>query len=232
MNRVLLSFSFVLLFALSLSFATTKDKKVVVIYDTGLDLKDPRFKDVLCPSGHMDFTGTGIKDNNGHGTHLMGLIQQYAPKEGWCAVIVKYYNNKYNPVSAERAFYYLLRLKPDYVNFSGGGAGKKGYEEYVINKLDKTRFIVSAGNNNEDLSKPYNEYYPAEYNYTNIIPVCNMFKDGQRVPSSNYGLNYCRWEVGYEVESAAPNGGTTIMTGTSMSAAIATGKIVKYDMEH
>src|SRR5438034_325581 len=108
-----------LIFGLNPTLSHAKPK-IVVILDTGLNLEDPRFKSILCKFGHKDFTGKGMEDKIGHGTHVLGSIMRNAPKTGWCAVIVK---NFYKPgeedinfAAQEKAIKYLLNLKPDYVN--------------------------------------------------------------------------------------------------------------------
>lgn len=210
--------------------------KIVVVLDSGLDLSDPRFSEILCPYGHKDFTGYGIKDELGHGTHVLGLIKKYAPQHGWCAVIVKTYDkNNSNDgwiTAVSEAFKYLYVLKPDYVNYSGGGFYQLEEERVIIKHLEhRTKFIVAAGNQGNNLEFPYNNYFPAKYNLPNIVPVGNILNNGQRQHQSNYGLPNMKWEKGTDVLSTVPDGKVEAKTGTSMSCAIYTGKLLSKEID-
>lgn len=216
--------------------------RIVAILDTGLDINDSRFQKHLCPGGHRDFTGEGLQDKLGHGTHVLGLIQKYAPETGWCAVVIKVftsYTNNQNKLSAyDEAFKYLLLLKPDYVNLSANGKAKNPVDEQVIKILTKTKFILAVGNDSMDLSKPDSGGYPAKYWSPNITPVGSVDSMGTRSKFSNYGLAYIRTEQGEDVVSEYPCPKKdhsydcyAVASGTSQSTAIATGKIVKEDID-
>ena len=75
LKRVLLT---AMVLTVSLANAQQKSKTLVVaVIDTGIDAQAFN-RHVLCKTGHKDFTGTGIQDRHGHGTHISGLIDQYA----------------------------------------------------------------------------------------------------------------------------------------------------------
>lgn len=210
----------------------TESRKTVVILDTGLDLEDPRFKSILCSSGHKDFSGTGINDKNGHGTHVLGLVTLNAPRAGWCAIIVSFFSNKKSSQilsDYDKAIEYIGTLKPDFVNISGGGHYVRKSDQTVIKKLTNTKFIVAAGNNSENLSISKQDYFPAEYPYLNVIPVGNLNKDGTKAKTSNYGIKTMVWEIGEDQMSTLPiwQGGFGEMSGTSMATAVHTGKLIK-----
>lgn len=224
MTKILIAFC---IFA---SAAEAKDK-VVVVLDTGLDITDERFVDHLCRKGHRDFTGRGLYDYNGHGTHVMGLIKKYAPKKGWCAIIVKYYvSNDDNVMPYENAWKYIEILKPDYVNISGGGNYPLRDEKEAILNLPKMKVIAAVGNDGLDLRKKGNNFYPAKYQYLNIIPVGSLNKDGTKSAKNNYGLAFIRYEIGEHVLSTLPGGAEGEMSGSSMATAAACGKIIRDDL--
>jgi Subtilase family len=165
----------------------------------------------------------------------MGLIKKHAPKTGWCAVIIKFYKKEdtdhHRMQAYKKAWKYLLELKPDYVNMSGGGGTAFSEESDAITTLVNTKFICSVGNDGMDLRKKQNEFYPAKYTYKNIIPVGATDKKGNKLKTNNYGLAYIRYEIGENVVSTLPGGIDGYMTGSSMSTAIATGKIIKQDLK-
>jgi BRCT domain type II-containing protein len=80
------------------------------------------------------------------------------------------------------------------------------------------------------LDNPENEFYPASYRIKNglknIVPVKNVDSEGRLEVNSNYAKEITAQEVGVHVLSYLPNMKTGYKTGTSMSCAIHTGKII------
>lgn len=237
----------------SLSFA--EPVKVAVI-DTGFDqnsiwadapmvgLKKP----VLCKDGHESFAKTptpyGIEDFNGHGTHVAGLIAKHAQDAEYCLVILKYFDDRFVSFvgkdkkivvnnfieNSNAALRKAIDLKVDVINYSGGGQVKNQKEcEMVREALDKgIVFVAAAGNEGKELGK--NKYYPAMCD-SRVVVVVNVDDNGKLVKSSNYVENnkniFTVSEKGYRVLSLLPNNSVGLLTGTSQSAAIKSGKIVK-----
>ncbi len=214
---------------------------IVAVIDTGFDfestwsdvtyLKKPR----VCKYGHKDFTGLGLKDSHGHGTHIAGLIAQYADKANYCLVILKYYHTEKDQFDHLRnsvlAFQRAIDLKVSVINYSGGGIEKSEIECLLMKKALNMGIVViaAAGNEGSDINKK--PYYPAMCD-SRIITVGNLENNGMYAKSSNYsnsveleakGMVY---EKGVRVLSTLPNNSDGLMTGTSQAAAIRTGKIV------
>lgn len=209
---------------LAFNFAEAKEKAIVAVIDTGLDLQDQRFSDILCKTGHRDFTGTGIKDNHGHGTHVVGLIKKYAKSVNYCVVILKFSNGKTGDhIPAMR---YLFKLHPAVVNLSLQGGGFNEDEYITIKSLPNTKFIVAAGNGNIDLTKK--KIYPAIYGSTekNVITVGGLGENAEKYSLSNYGP-FLKWEAAENIVSTCPNQTKCTKSGTSMATAIHTGKYVE-----
>lgn len=198
----------------------------VTIIDSGLDLKDPRFKNVLCKTGHKDFTHLGLSDTMGHGTHVAGLIKQYAGTSGYCLVIYKVFDPslptiKINLTAALRE----VAKSTTIVNFSGGGSERSEAEFRAVFELSHrgTVLVFAAGNDGQDLNVA--PYYPASYDLGSVVVGC-LGKNGFPSRISNYGSKITQWEFGTNIRSTFPNGKYEILSGTSMSTAITTGKIV------
>lgn len=207
------------------NFARPKNEPVkIAVVDTGLDLTDPRFKNVLCKEGHEDFTGMGINDVNSHGTHIAGLIKKYAGDSNYCLVILKWYHNSQISSTTVKAFIKAIRLNAKIVNYSAGGP-EIPLEKHFIERFSKIKFVVAAGNEGTDIGKT--PYYPCAYDFQNIECVGNMTLDGTRNPSSNYGVAVRAWEVGTDVVSHCINNQECKMSGTSQATAIRTGKLIK-----
>lgn len=200
----------------------------VGLIDTGLDLNDPRFKEVLCKAGHKDYTGFGIKDVVGHGTHMAGLIKQYAGNNGYCLIIYKWYDKNlrgstlYN--NELQAMRQAVEDGVEIVNFSGGGDWSPNKMESVaFGMAPNVTFVVAAGNKNKDASS----YYPAHWakDNGNVIVVGALNELGLKANMSNYGSLVTHWELGVDVYSTMPKG-YGYLSGTSPATAIHTGKLI------
>jgi subtilisin family serine protease len=204
----------------------------IAIIDTGLDLSDPRFKDHLCALGHKNFVPKeSINDINGHGTHVAGLIKQYAGNSNYCILIYKYYtelsSNKDNLDREVLSIEEASLNGADVINISSSGPGFNLLEFLAIRSNPKIVFVVAAGNDGEDLDASGNESYPASYWLSNERVVESLDKDNKLMLSSNYSVRTQYKELGLDVLSLLPNNKIGIMSGTSMSTAIFSGKLIK-----
>jgi subtilisin family serine protease len=214
-----------------------KNKQIrVAVIDSGIA---PYVKEQLgCDTGHEDFTGTGLNDHYGHGTHVSGLIHLSSgrlSKEKYCQIYLKFYDPAIktkgdliaNIVSALKV---ALRLKVDIVNISGGGKIFSQEERDAIIDLLNSGIIVvaAAGNEKSDISSNKGErYYPASYD-SRIIVVGNRESLNEKAPSSNYGSNVVNWEKGVDAISFGLKKDSWVkMTGTSQATAIKSGKILR-----
>lgn len=217
--------------ALITSTSYAKDTLRVGVIDSGLDINDPRLSSHLCSTGHKDFTGTGLQDNHGHGTHVVGLIQKYAKNANYCIIILKYWDNNAKDPSTYyiRALKEASRLGAKIVNSSGGGAGFIEQEYRTIKSHPNTTYIMAAGNDGLELREGTCGYFPACYRLPNIIAVGALARGAGTLDSSNYGPYVDAWEIGDEVVSTWPNNETHALSGSSMATAIRTGKLI-YDL--
>lgn len=209
--------------------ASAKPIKVVVI-DTGLDFADSRLNSHLCMEGHKDFTGEGFTDTIGHGTAMVGLIEQYAKESDYCLIIYKYYTETapgiVNLSREIEALNDAAQKDVDIVNLSGGGPDFYEKEYLAIRDNPGTLFIVAAGNDGKNLDIPGNEYYPASYYLSNELIIGSINSDNQRSSFSNYGAKVSTSEVGEGVKVVSTRG-YAMMSGTSPSTAIFTGKLIR-----
>lgn len=213
---------------LNLSFAKPL---IVVVLDSGLDISDNRFSQVLCKGNlHKDFTREGLVDTNSHGTHVSGLIKKYAENSSYCLIIVKYYSEKQtwkqNTQNYLNAIEYSLSLNPNILNISSNGPNFEEREYLAIKSHPHTLIIAASGNDKQNIDKE--KTYPASYPMKNIISVGCLSKDGKTIcEESNYGLSIKIWTYGEDILSTTPKNSYSKKTGTSMSTAIITGLIIK-----
>ena len=237
-----------LLLALISSISFAKTIRVAVV-DTGLDIKNSDAP--LCKTGHRDFTGTGLMDRQGHGTHISDVIDQYAKgvvrtkdvyapygfkaRNGgmhYCQIIIKYYNDetstgRQNVLRSTKALAYAASLNVDFINYSsGGGEVVLGERAAILRALRKNITIVAAaGNDGRNLDIQGNTYYPAMYS-RQVISVGNRTSMGFVNSTSNYGKAVVAWEVGTAILAKLPNGQFGYLSGTSQAAAVHTGKLI------
>ena len=210
---------------------------VIAVIDTGMGWQGKGQDAHLCQFGHKDFTTKQEfspffhlhdkvpQDLHSHGTHIIGLINEYASKgkRPFCIVVLKYYDDTLKEDFMDHeieAIKYATNIHADIINFSGGGTEFSSSENVAVKKfLDQGgTFIAAAGNEHADLSKK--TYYPAMTD-SRVISVGNIDTKGMIVKSSNFGEKISCYEVGENVKMY-----DMYMTGTSQSTAIATGKFV------
>lgn len=139
----------------------------VVVLDTGFDYKStwpnihriknesglPLARPKLCDSGHKDFSGTGLQDTHGHGTHVAGIIATYAYNLDYCLIIIKFTNGTGEGNAALNSFNaidYISGLDFDIFNYSGGGPQFSMREYRAIQKmLDMGKAVVAAAGNDD-----------------------------------------------------------------------------------
>lgn len=218
---------------------------IVAVIDTGFDFKSdwssiikayPKYrKPRTCKYGNVDFTGKGLQDNHGHGTHIAGLIAQYADNSNYCIVVMKYFDKSSDPEDhleqTEKAFQRAIDLKVDIINYSGGGESRSQTECSILKKALDVGIVVVAAAGNQAKNINETPYYPAMCD-DRIKAVGNTFDSGAFVPSSNFSddgptSKHLYTQMGWNVMGLAPNNQLYVMTGTSQAAAIQTGKIIK-----
>lgn len=225
-----------MLFLLSalISLALAQEPFKIAIIDTGADLNDPRIAPHLCASGHKDFTGTGIKDTYGHGTHIAGIIIKNIKRADYCLVIVKYFTQTKEGFiidSATKAIIYTVSLNPNVINMSFGGPLFEEEEYLALRSHPKIKYVVAAGNNSIDLDAE--KRYPISYPIKNIIGVGNGSSKKtlnhrivqKPIDGSNYGSDVTRWVSGHNILSYKIGKGEIRYSGSSMSTAIVSAQV-------
>ena len=205
---------------------TQKNPLKIVIIDSGLNRIDGDGIQI-CEGEHsqMDFTGTGLTDNFGHGTNIANIIATKLKGFNYCFYIFKAFDvkNKFDSiVSLVRALEWTNYVRPFVVNVSAGGAQSNSREFLIVEEILEhgIQIDAAAGNNATELSDKACNYFPACYD-TRINVVGNL-----NLRSSNYGPRVRFWEDGNNVTA----GGYT-MSGTSQATALFTGNMVKKVLE-
>ncbi len=194
-------------------------------------------------NGHVDdyygwnfaSNSSNINDNDGHGTHVAGIIGAEINDLGVAGVVpnvkimaLKVISNDGNIYlsNVTSAINYAISKGVKIFNFSFGS------NDYVQSFKDLLQskdvlFVCAAGNGGEDQIGDNNDntpFYPASYDLNNVISVAATNSSGNLASYSNYGVN--------TVDVAAPgdyiystlNGSDYgYKSGTSMAAPFVTG---------
>lgn len=170
-----------------------------------------------------------VRDNNGHGTHIAGIIGGSNGTFSSAAsdvnlMILKYYDpfsNGLNNLEASiRAIDYAIQMKADIINYSAGGIQRSVAEEAAVRRAQKAGILFIAAAGNEKSNSDYVKYFPANYGLSNILSVTAIDSDHKVLPSSNYGVNSVDLAApGKNILSTLPGGLYGTMTGTSQATA-------------
>lgn len=238
---------------------------VVAVIDSGIDETHPDLKNHIfinkneIPNNGIDDDGNGYiddmsgvnfvspssipHDDNGHGTHVSGIIAGDCNKQVFtCGIIknvqilpLKFLNKdgRGDTANAIAAIDYAIKMKVDIINASWGNYD---YSEALKDAIKRAEdagipFVTAAGNYQSDNDlKPM---YPANYDLENIFAVAASTEQDKLNEVSNYGQNSVLVAApGNNIVSTYLNGKYESLSGTSMAAPILTGVIGLYKQYH
>ena len=241
---------------------------VVAVIDTGVDYTHLDLRNNIwvnsaeIPDNGKDDDGNGYiddlcgwdcvgndkdpMDDNGHGTHVAGIIAAEDNNEGGVGVaygckimILKAGNSSgyFNNSDIAEAVQYAYMNGADVINMSFGGSNISIAVEEALEEAYNTSILVAAaGNdgacNNLACGNPYcvvkKVSYPAALPY--VIGVMSTDKEGKHLSSfSNYdhypynSIEYEVYAVGEGVYSTWPGNKYATLNGTSMAAPMVSG---------
>ena len=125
--------------------------------------------------------------------------------------------------SSVRAF---LTPNVDIINYSGGGPEPSNEERKILKEAEKKGILVvaAAGNESSNIDKKQNAFFPASYQFKNIITVTANDQYLNILPSSNYGQKSVHLSApGNRIKAALPRSRTGYRTGTSQATAFVSG---------
>lgn len=217
---------------------------VVAVVDTGVDLDHPDLADNLCSDHGYDYVNNDAypDDDNGHGTHVAGIIAAEKNETGTVGVAYGAKIMAVKVLDADGSGYdsdiisginYAVNNGAEIINFSLGGYGySQAYCDAIANANSKGVLVVAAAGN-EGLPTVYagNTYYGAYVTPANIPGVLTVMamdtaagSNGDWLPSfSNYdadpgeGYEYEIMAPGVDILSTYMGGGYEYLSGTSMA---------------
>lgn len=214
---------------------TSRRRVTVAVIDTGIDLTHEAIYHDISKYG-WNFVSKGAtepQDNEGHGTHIAGIIDAMTQRRA-LLVPIKYYSDaspgRVNLRNTVKAFRYAVDHGAKIINYSSGGP-EFDEQEYLAMKYAEAHgvlIVAAAGNerSNSDTSETA-RWYPASYNLSNIISVMGNDINNNRLPSSNWGkLRVDLSAPGENIFSTLTGNRYGYMSGTSQATPFVTGTAV------
>jgi thermitase len=206
------------------AWAVAKGDILIAVIDTGVDYENSDLSGKVIKGKDYVDNDDDPMDEKGHGTHVAGIAAASSNNSSDVAGVA--WGSKILAVRAiggggHKAFAAAVRYATDkgakIINYSGGGTDsktKKGAVEYAVKK--GVLFVSTAGNNGKNEKR-----YPCSYD--GVFCVGNSTDSDGRAPLSNYGVWVDIAAPGESVLSTKLGGGTTTLSGTSMSAPLVAG---------
>lgn len=200
----------------------------VAVLDTGIDTDHPDLQNAIIDS--VDFSGDGIEDANGHGTHCAGIIAARQNNAGFVGVapkcsllIAKVLANNgsgaYQWISS--GIDWAIDSGAHIISMSLGGSMSADILFKAIHlALNKGVFVICAAGNEGSLFQN-SIGYPGRYG--GVITVAAHDQDGNRSGFSSRGGELDVMAPGSDIWSTYMNGGYAELSGTSMATPFVSG---------
>lgn len=216
-------------FDLQKTWEFTKGEGIVIaVLDTGCELNHPDLIQNLIPGYNCINPENTPDDDNGHGTHVTGILVAENNEIGMVGVCPK---AKVMPIKAldkegngnmanvAKGIRWAADNNADFISMSLGApvpvAEVRKAIQYALNKGVITFVAVGNAGNTKEV------FYPAAYPET--IAIGAVTKDLQRADFSNTGKNLDFMAPGVDVYSTVPENWYAKMSGTSMAQPFACG---------
>ncbi|GAA4455422.1 hypothetical protein GCM10023189_23200 [Nibrella saemangeumensis] len=198
--------------------------KTVWVIDTGIDLNHPDLN-VDKERSQSFITGKTADDENGHGTHVAGIIGAINNNVGVLGiasgaklvslrVLDQVGEGRVSGIISAVSHVVRNGKAGDVVNMSLGGEGTSAtLERQIQQAADKgILFAIAAGNEGEAIKAS-----PARFNHPNVFTVSAMDRNENFASFSNYGPEVDVCAFGVRVQSTYKDGRYATLSGTSMA---------------
>ncbi len=199
--------------------------KTAWIIDTGIEFDHPDLNVDIERSATFLGPKTTPNDENGHGTHVAGIIGAkdneigvVGVAAGASLVSVRVLDNQargtVSGVIAGIDYVAENANKKDVANISLGGGISQAFDEAVLGAAKTVPFALAAGNRADDADN----YSPGRVDDKNIYTVSAMDRNDNWAYFSNFGpsVDYCA--PGVAIYSTYKNGKFATLSGTSQAA--------------
>ncbi|SOD81372.1 S8 family serine peptidase [Spirosoma fluviale] len=201
--------------------------KTAWIIDTGIDLDHPDLNVDTNRSRSFVSGQTSADDDNGHGTHVAGVIGAKNNSVGITGVASGATLVSLRVLDDEgegrlsgiiQAVNYVAQngKSGDVVNLSLGGEGTSAALDRAITQAANLGILFAVASGND--GKNSNNYSPARVNHTNVFTVSAMDSKNQFASFSNFGSSVDVCAYGVRITSTYKDGKYATLSGTSMAA--------------
>ncbi len=212
------------------AWAKTQGSGVLVaIIDTGVDCAHPDLKCNLADGANMTNSSTPPIDDNGHGTHVAGIIAGQgkdggvfgvAPQVTIIPVKVLNADGSGNLSDVVSGIYWAMTHGARVINMSLGAPTSATALEQAVHKAYQAGVVIvaAAGNDGENASRSGGNStvdYPGAYPW--VIAVAASDRSDHIAPFSSFGPAVDITAPGDGILSTVPNGYEK-MSGTSMAS--------------
>lgn len=200
-----------------------KETVIVAVIDTGVDLNHPEFEGKLVEGINLINQDEPPQDDDGHGTHVAGIIAANTNNNEGIAGITWY--NKIMPIKVldqsgsgtlfdvAEAIFWATDNGAKVINLSLGNYAESEYLHEAIKYAyaHDVVLVAATGNDNTDELG-----YPAAY--PEVIAVSATDNYLRRANFSNYGTYIDVMAPGVNIASTYPNNQYASLSGTSMAS--------------
>jgi subtilisin family serine protease len=208
----------------------------IAVLDSGVNGDHPDLEGRVLPGYDFANNDSDPSDDNGHGTHIAGMIAANSDEIGMAGIDlnakilpVKIMNEygRGSVVDAVAGIYYAVDQGADVINMSYGTSQSSTIEEEALWEAYNQGIVLVAAAGNEASSQ---WSYPASY--VPVIGVAATGEDDDITDFSNYGHWIDITAPGEDIYSTKYTGGYESGSGTSFSAPIITGLAGLLKAEH
>lgn len=200
------------------------NKKVkIAVVDTGVDLNHPDLKGRLLKGYNVLKKNNHPNDENGHGTHVAGIIASETNNQEGTAGVTWY--NKIMPVKVmnkegygtsfdiAKGIVWATDHGADVINLSLGNYQPSAVmQEAIQYAFDKNVVLVAAAGNDSTSQPSYPSAFPE------VLSVSAVNPDGSRADFSNYGDYIDVTAPGVSIPSTYFKNRYASLSGTSMAS--------------
>jgi subtilisin family serine protease len=212
----------------------------VAVVDSGVDSTAPDLSGQLVPGYSWINGDTDTQDEDGHGTHVTGIIAAaqnngigvsgVAPGASVMPLQVLDSDGNGTDTDVAAAFRYAGSHGVPIVNASLGATTPSDVIDQAIAANPGTLFVVAAGNDGTDNDDPSTPFYPCDYSAPNLICVGASDQNDQPASFSDYGADTVDlFAPGVNILSTWLSGGGYAQyaygDGTSMAAPMVSGTL-------
>lgn len=197
----------------------------VAVVDTGVDLNHPALAGRIGPGVNLLHPGTPPADDNGHGTHVAGVIAAHGALLGVAPRVWIHPVKALDREGGGRLSHLVLGLewclqhRIQVVNLSLGSWTENPTMREAVRAASRSMVLVCAAGNAGPV--PGTVLFPARY--PEVLAVGAIERQNRVARFSSRGPELDLVAPGVDILSLWPGGGTRRLSGTSMAAPHASG---------